>query len=137
MSKGGNLLLGIGPNGKGEFEPKVYENLEAFGKWLNVNGEAIYDTHPVEPFSEGQVSYTAKNDRTIYAIYLPAKNEKELPAEISVSTKMPGKPKASLVATRQKLTVQSANGRLNVLIPKNLRASLASQEAVVIKLECQ
>lgn len=137
VSKGGNLLLGIGPNGKGEFEPKVYENLETFGKWLNVNGEAIYDTHPVEPFSEGQVAYTAKNDRTIYAIYLPAKNEKELPAEISVSTKLPGKPKASLVATRQKLTVQSANGRLNVLIPKNLRTSLASREAVVIKLECQ
>jgi hypothetical protein len=60
-----------------------------------------------------------------------------LPAEISVSAKLPGKPKANLIATGQKLTVQSANGSLKVLIPKNLRAPLATQEAVVIKLECQ
>lgn len=134
VAKGGNLLLGIGPNGKGEFEPKVYENLEMLGRWLDLNGEAIYSTHPVEPYSEGQVAYTAKDDRTIYAIYLPTKDEKELPAQITVRTKLTGKLKASLVSTHQKLNIQTINGGINISIPKNLRAALAKSEATAIKI---
>jgi len=91
VAKGGNLLLGVGPNGKGNFEPKVYENLDLLGKWLETNGEAIYETNPVEPFLDGKVAYTAKGDHAIYAIYMPAKDEKELPAEITVKSNLKGK----------------------------------------------
>jgi len=134
VAKGGNLLLGIGPNGKGDFEPKVYENLEMLGKWLQANGEAIYETHPVEPYLDGKVAYTAKGENAIYAIYLPAKDETELPAEISVKTNLTGKLKVSLLETNQKLSSKICKGGVLITIPPKLRLELAKKEAVVIKI---
>ena len=63
------------------------KTLNLLGKWLETNGEAIYETNPVEPFLDGKVAYTAKGENTVYAIYMPAKDEIELPAEISIKTK--------------------------------------------------
>ena len=134
VAKGGNLLLGVGPNGKGDFEPKVYENLDLLGKWLEVNGEAIYETNPVEPFLDGKVAYTEKGDHAIYAIYMPAKDEPELPSEITVKTKLTGKLKVSLLESKQKLSFKPVEGGIKVTIPKNLKAELAKKEAVVIKI---
>jgi alpha-L-fucosidase len=48
-SKGGNYLLNIGPTAQGEFPSASLERLRAFGKWLKVNGEAIYGTQ-ASPF---------------------------------------------------------------------------------------
>lgn len=42
----GNLLLNVGPNGWGKITPTDQERLLDIGKWLKVNGEAIYATHP-------------------------------------------------------------------------------------------
>jgi len=43
-SKGGNYLLNIGPDSKGDVPPPEVERLQAVGKWLAVNGDAIYGT---------------------------------------------------------------------------------------------
>lgn len=45
-SKGGNYLLNIGPDSKGDVPPAEVERLQAVGTWLSVNGEAIYGTQP-------------------------------------------------------------------------------------------
>jgi alpha-L-fucosidase len=42
VSKNGNLLLNVGPNGRGEFELKAVERLQEIGEWLRLNGRAIY-----------------------------------------------------------------------------------------------
>lgn len=42
VSKGGNLLLDIGPNANGKILPIMQERLLQIGAWLEVNGEAIY-----------------------------------------------------------------------------------------------
>lgn len=134
VAKGGNLLLGVGPNGKGDFEPKVYENLAMLGKWLQANGEAIYKTNPVAPYLDGKVAYTAKGGNTVYAIYMPAKDEKELPSEIFVRTKLTGKLKVCLLASKQKLSSKKVDGGIKVTIPQSLRLELAKPEATVIKV---
>lgn len=42
VSKGGNYLLNIGPDGQGVIPQPSVEVLEAVGHWMKVNGEAIY-----------------------------------------------------------------------------------------------
>jgi alpha-L-fucosidase len=63
-SKGGNYLLNIGPDSKGNVPPAEIERLHEVGKWLAVNGEAIYGTNPTLFGDEtGSFSSTEKNDQ--------------------------------------------------------------------------
>ncbi|MBS0028192.1 alpha-L-fucosidase [Chitinophaga sp. 2R12] len=43
-SKGGNLMLNVGPDGKGNIPFYSIKYLKETGKWLAVNGESIYGT---------------------------------------------------------------------------------------------
>ncbi|MCY4109273.1 MAG: alpha-L-fucosidase [Chloroflexi bacterium] len=44
--KGINYLLNVGPTAEGEIPRPSVERLEAIGRWMEVNGEAIYGTSP-------------------------------------------------------------------------------------------
>ena len=46
VAKGGNFMVGIGPDARGRFHPKAVEALETTGAWLRLNGEAIYRYTP-------------------------------------------------------------------------------------------
>ena len=43
-SKGGNLLLNVGPTAEGLIPRASVDRLEAMGRWLKANGESIYGT---------------------------------------------------------------------------------------------
>jgi alpha-L-fucosidase len=74
VAKGGNFMVGIGPDANGRFHPKAIEAIEYAGAWLRVNGQAIYDTRPREgdDWKEGNdLRYTrSKDNRVVYAISL-------------------------------------------------------------------
>jgi alpha-L-fucosidase len=54
LSKGGNYLLNIGPDGKGHVPEASSKGLLEMGKWIATNGEAIYGTSRWKVSNEGQ-----------------------------------------------------------------------------------
>ncbi len=53
VSKNGALLLNVGPRADGTIPQIEQEMLRDIGRWLAVNGEAIYDTRAWDTFGEG------------------------------------------------------------------------------------
>ncbi len=105
VSKNGALLMNIGPRPDGTIPEQEVELLLEIGKWLDVNGDAIYNTRPWIVYGEGEtkvadgaftdcdrkkftsrdVRYTRNGD-TVYAIVLkwPENGQVELTAMASL-----------------------------------------------------
>jgi alpha-L-fucosidase len=79
-SKGGNLLLNVGPTPEGTIQPEFQERLRGIGRWLAVNGDAIYGTTfgPLQNLPYGRT--TAKGDVTYLHIFnWPSDGKLEIP----------------------------------------------------------
>lgn len=101
VSKGGNYMLNIGPKASGEVPTESVNNLLEVGKFLAVNGEAIYNTRKWKVTHEGptklemngthdrakkadlkfeftpQDFWFTQKENTVYAIALAYPNENE------------------------------------------------------------
>ena len=61
VSKNGALLLNIGPRADGTIPEQDSEILLAIGRWLAVNGEAIYESRPWKIYGEGPTQIAEGN----------------------------------------------------------------------------
>ena len=118
VSRNGSLLLNIGPGPDGEWDPNAYARLEEIGKWMKINGEAIYDTEadPALP-PQGQWVFTKKAN-AVYAIYQTGENESALPASVSIPLALKQQVKAvNLLGSTQKIKLKQAADKIDITLP--------------------
>jgi alpha-L-fucosidase len=63
VSKGGNLLLNVGPTGRGEFDPRARATLAALGEWMRLHGRAIHGATASAHTPPPDCRYTRRGDR--------------------------------------------------------------------------
>jgi alpha-L-fucosidase len=63
VSKGGNLLLNVGPNARGEFEPRAIDRLSAMGEWMRLHSRSIYGAGASDLTPPPDCRYTQRGDR--------------------------------------------------------------------------
>jgi alpha-L-fucosidase len=128
VAKGGNFLLNIGPDPEGRLPQPAIERLQAMGRWLKVNGEAIYATRAVAPYKVGRTCLTKKGS-TVYLIYLADKDESAPPAKLCVPAVTGGKNVRMLgVETPVGFAFDARQG-LTIEIPDGLRRNLPCEHA--------
>ena len=76
VSRGGNLLLNIGPSPEGDFADTAYARLKEIGEWMKVHGNAVYATKPLKPYEQDNIIFLqAKDEKTAYVFYLSKDGE--------------------------------------------------------------
>ena len=66
VSKGGNLLLNVGPDAQGRFPDRALATLAEMGRWMDKNGRSIYGCGPAGLPKPDFGRYTRRGDR-LYA----------------------------------------------------------------------
>lgn len=142
VSKGGNLLLNIGPKPDGTFPPEAIERLATIGKWMKINNEAIYGTKPWDVPCEqissktlsGAIVVDVDNDATskviapdIYftskgkTIYVIARSWNKSVVDVQTMTKGKYNIKSiKLLGSTAKIDWEQTKEALNIKMPKQL-----------------
>ncbi len=135
VAKGGNLLLNIGPAPDGTWDQGAYDLLAQIGKWMRLNSEAIYGTRAVAPYKAGKVAFTKGKSGTLYAIYLPGEDEREIPAKITLKgLAVPPGSRVTLRGSNTDLKWDSSAGDTVALVPADLAAKPYCEHAWVLKI---
>ncbi|MGQ1947307.1 alpha-L-fucosidase [Geofilum sp. OHC36d9] len=137
VSRGGNLLLNIGPGPDGDFDPVAYQRLNEIGQWMKINGKGIYSTKSITPYEETKMVFTRKDD-SVYAFYLPDEDEKEMPANILISSFQPVEGSQVYLLGYEKPLSWMNNGKGMVIsIPKTLQHNPICQYAWAFQVKAK
>jgi len=137
VSRGGNLLMNIGPGPDGDWDPVAYERLKQIGDWIKINGEGIYDSVAVSPYSEGNIYYTkSEKSNTVYAFILSDKAEVIIPQNITFHLKnIKTIKKVTLLGTDKKLKWHADGDKVSVTVPTYLQTGNGFTNAAVFKIQ--
>jgi alpha-L-fucosidase len=140
-SKGGNYLLNVGPTSAGEIPQASVERLASVGKWMKVNGEAIYGT-TASPFSLGllwgRCTKKVENGNTTLYLHVFA-NAWPKDGKLEVPYVMNQVSEARLLTTHKKLKTASVKAdshhypSVTISVPKNPPDKIST--TIVLKLK--
>ena len=113
VSKNGNLLLNVGPKADGTIPEIQVKRLLEVGKWLKVNGEAIYGSNPWLIYGKGDLRFLQKGN-AVYVVSFNWPGEK-LVLDVLRAT---NKTKITLLGLDEELRWIQKDGRLIIFMPE-------------------
>jgi alpha-L-fucosidase len=163
VSRGGNLLLDIGPTADGRIPVIMQERLLQIGGWLQRNGEAIYGTRPwrhSRQWSQGNIpkledkEYRAEYDIT-RLVDTPAAGSARVEAFMTAKGNtlyavIPRRPineivlddvhttgdvRVTLLENHQIIESRRSGAQLSIQVPDALAAQLPATQAYVLQIE--
>ncbi|MDQ3540927.1 MAG: alpha-L-fucosidase [Chloroflexota bacterium] len=69
VSKDGNVLLNVGPTGRGEFDQRARETLAQLGEWTRVHGRSIYGAASSQFAAPEDCRFTQRGDRLYLHVF--------------------------------------------------------------------
>jgi alpha-L-fucosidase len=69
VSKGGNLLLNVGPTARGEFDPRALDRLRAFREWMRLHERSIRGCTTSPHVPPPDCRYTQRGDRLYLHVF--------------------------------------------------------------------
>ena len=133
VAKGGNLLLGVGPKPDGTFPPEVEEKLLEVGKWLDVNGEAIYGTRSMDHYQDEKVFFTQSKDEKTAYLFIPS--DLDL-GKVSWTINLPQKgTKLIFVPTGEVIPYKIKDQEVELTLPKKLLQANKKNPVWVFRFE--
>ena len=133
VAKGGSFMVGIGPDGEGQFHSAAVRQLEAVGRWLKTNGEGIYNTRARKVWKEGDIRFTqSKDGQTVYAFI------KDLPANEIALRAVAAKAgtRVSILGYNKPVQLTAGENGVKITAPKDLvNASDENINIWTIKIE--
>jgi alpha-L-fucosidase len=138
VSRGGNFLLNIGPSPDGDWDDTAYARLKDIGAWIHVNGEGIYDSRTIYPWSSGNVYLTqSKDSAAVYAFFLGSQDSPSvsLPARVTIDnfTAAP-KSRITILGKKEKLKWHQNGKQLVIDIPTALQNQPIGNYAIAFKI---
>lgn len=128
VSRGGNFLLNIGPKPDGSIPEESVNLFKGIGRWMQVNGEAIYGTraNPFDiEFPWGRVTRKGKDILYLHIYQLPESGKITLPCKFS------GKVSATMLSSKHKPTLHQLEKECII----NLSEIPLNEIATVVKLK--
>lgn len=133
VAKGGNLLLGVGPKPDGTVPSDVEEKLMEIGKWLDINGEAIYETRSMQHYRDENLFFTqSKDEKTAYLFVSNDLNLTKVEWTINLPKK---KSKLVFLPTGEVIPYKIVNESVQIDLPKKLLQSQKNNPVWVFKME--
>lgn len=155
-SKGGNYLLNVGPKADGTIPIESVESLQSIGKWMKVNGEAIYGTTKwtinkegptvldmqgtryreehgfVNPFTHEDIWFTTK-ENSIYALSLQWPEDGEVLIKSITSERAKNVQNVRLLGSDKPLKWNQDTEGLHLSLPESATRELG----FVLKIETE
>lgn len=126
-SKGGNFLLNVGPDAQGRIPQPSVERLQAMGRWMRVNGEAIYGTR-ASPFAKLPWGRCTQKSGTLYLhVFDWPKTSRLVVPGLKSSVRS-----ARLIAGGEALRVESAGNDKLIQLPAIAPDAIASLSLIHI-----